>query len=100
MKHEVFLEYVGDSPSGVSPDPSDPTITSLEFVLDHHGGYTFDFEFAHGVSIPVSLELFRGKDPKTTFIRLGVKSQAESSTDQAKWDAKILAQPGKSSRHS
>lgn len=73
MKNKVILEYVGDYPSGESPDPSNTGIISLEFALEHHGGYTFNMELPDGSFAPVSLEEFRGKDPKTTFIVLGVE---------------------------
>lgn len=94
MKNKVFLEYVGDYPSGESPDPSNKGIISLAFALGHHGGYTFDMELPVGSFIPVSLEEFRGKDPKTTFIILGVESIADSPEDQARWEARVVAKRG------
>lgn len=94
MKNKLILEYVGDYPSGESPDPSNTGIISLEFALEHHGGYTFDMELPDGSFIPVSLEEFRGKDPKTTFIVLGVELIDDGPEDRARWEARVVAKRG------
>lgn len=94
MKNKLILEYVGDYPSEESPDPSNTGIISLEFALEHHGGYTFDMELPDGSFIPVSLEEFRGKNPKTTFIILGVESIPDSPEDYARWEARVVAKRG------
>jgi hypothetical protein len=94
VKNKLILEYVGDYPSGESPDPSNKGIISLEFALQHHGGYTFNMELPDGSFIPVSLEEFRGKNPKTTFIVLGVESIPDSAEDYARWEARVVAKRG------
>ncbi|MEW1820886.1 hypothetical protein AB0323_08865 [Arthrobacter sp. NPDC080031] len=94
MKYRVVLEDVGDYPSGKSPDPSNTGIISLEFALEHHGGYSFNMELPDGSFVPVSLEEFRGKNPRTTFIVLGVELIDDGPEDRARWEARVVAKRG------
>jgi hypothetical protein len=94
VKHAVKIEDLGTSESGNSPHPEDTSIMSLEFVLAKHGGYRFDFELLTGEKVPVSLDKFRGRDPKTTFLRIGVLSTPEAEGELERQDAKIRARHG------